>query len=415
MPKRSRPSITRSLRKPRRCGIRKKLWQRRLKIPRKMGERGARHFKAEVTEEDIAGIVADWTHVPVTKLTEDESQKLLHLEEILHERVIGQDEAVRAVSRAIRRARAGLKDPNRPVGSFIFLGPTGVGKTELSKALAEAMFGDEDAIIRLDMSEYMERHTVSKLIGSPPGYVGFDDGGQLTEKVRRKPYSVVLFDEIEKAHPDVFNILLQILEDGRLTDSHGRTVDFKNTVIIMTSNIGASRIGAKGKIGFGQAEEDSSGYEHMKENMMEELKRSFRPEFLNRIDDIIVFHKLDEEDTLKIADLMLKSIVERLSERNIHLSYTREAVEKLAKQGFDEEYGARPLRRLMQQTVEDKLSEEILEGNVKLGDRVKMEVADGEIVFRPEAAGAEQKKRRNGSCKIASAKKQGNLPCFSFF
>ncbi len=360
-------------------------------------ERGT--SKAEVTEEDIAGIVADWTHVPVTKLTEDESQKLLHLEEILHERVIGQDEAVRAVSRAIRRARAGLKDPNRPVGSFIFLGPTGVGKTELSKALAEAMFGDEDAIIRLDMSEYMERHTVSKLIGSPPGYVGFDDGGQLTEKVRRKPYSVVLFDEIEKAHPDVFNILLQILEDGRLTDSHGRTVDFKNTVIIMTSNIGASRIGAKGKIGFGQAEEDSSGYEHMKENMMEELKRSFRPEFLNRIDDIIVFHKLDEEDTLKIADLMLKSIAERLSERNIHLSYTREAVEKLAKQGFDEEYGARPLRRLMQQTVEDKLSEEILEGNVKLGDRVKMEVADGEIVFRPEAAGAEQKKEEMEAAK----------------
>ncbi len=345
-------------------------------------ERGV--SKAEVTEEDIAGIVADWTHVPVTKLTEDESQKLLHLEEILHERVIGQDEAVRAVSRAIRRARAGLKDPHRPVGSFIFLGPTGVGKTELSKALAAAMFGDENAIIRLDMSEYMERHTVSKLIGSPPGYVGFDDGGQLTEKVRRKPYSVVLFDEIEKAHPDVFNILLQILEDGRLTDSRGRTVDFKNTVIIMTSNIGASRIGAKSKIGFGQAEEDPSGYEHMKEHMMEELKRSFRPEFLNRIDDIIVFHNLDEEDTLKIAALMLKSIAQRLTERNIHLSYTDEVVAKLAKMGFDAEYGARPLRRLMQQTVEDKLSEEILEGNVRLGDDVRMELSGDEFVFNAE-------------------------------
>ena len=345
-------------------------------------ERGV--SKAEVTEEDIAGIVAAWTHVPVTKLTEDESQKLLHLEEILHERVIGQDEAVRAVSRAIRRARAGLKDPHRPVGSFIFLGPTGVGKTELSKALAAAMFGDENAIIRLDMSEYMERHTVSKLIGSPPGYVGFDDGGQLTEKVRRKPYSVVLFDEIEKAHPDVFNILLQILEDGRLTDSRGRTVDFKNTVIIMTSNIGASRIGAKSKIGFGQAEEDPSGYEHMKEHMMEELKRSFRPEFLNRIDDIIVFHNLDEEDTLKIAALMLKSIAQRLTERNIHLSYTDEVVAKLAKMGFDAEYGARPLRRLMQQTVEDKLSEEILEGNVRLGDDVRMELSGDEFVFKAE-------------------------------
>ncbi len=349
---------------------------------RREKERGV--SKAEGTEEDIAGIVADWTHVPVTKLTEDESQKLLHLEEILHERVIGQDEAVRAVSRAIRRARAGLKDPHRPVGSFIFLGPTGVGKTELSKALAAAMFGDENAIIRMDMSEYMERHTVSKLIGSPPGYVGFDDGGQLTEKVRRKPYSVVLFDEIEKAHPDVFNILLQILEDGRLTDSRGRTVDFKNTVIIMTSNIGASRIGAKSKIGFGQAEEDPSGYEHMKEHMMEELKRSFRPEFLNRIDDIIVFHNLDEEDTLKIAALMLKSIAQRLTERNIHLSYTDEVVAKLAKMGFDAEYGARPLRRLMQQTVEDKLSEEILEGSVRLGDEVRMELSDDEFVFKAE-------------------------------
>lgn len=346
-------------------------------------ERGA--IKAEVTEEDIAEIVSDWTHVPVKKLTEDESQKLLNLEQILHERVIGQDEAVRAVSRAIRRARAGLKDPNRPVGSFIFLGPTGVGKTELSKALAEAMFGDEEAIVRLDMSEYMERHTVSKLIGSPPGYVGFDDGGQLTEKVRRKPYSVVLFDEIEKAHPDVFNILLQILEDGRLTDSKGRTVDFKNCVLIMTSNIGATSIGKKAKIGFDADAGDSkslSEYEHMRETMMGELKRSFRPEFLNRIDDIIVFHKLGEEDTLKIARLMLNTIAHRLDERDVHLVYTEEAVQHLAKAGFDEEYGARPLRRLMQQTVEDRLSEEILEGNVSFGDEVEMYMDGEEVKFR---------------------------------
>ncbi len=343
-------------------------------------ERGV--AKAEVTEEDIAAIVADWTHVPVKKLTEDESQKLLNLEKILHERVIGQDEAVAAVSRAIRRARAGLKDPNRPVGSFIFLGPTGVGKTELSKALAEAMFGDEEAIIRLDMSEYMERHTVSKLIGSPPGYVGFDEGGQLTEKVRRKPYSVILFDEIEKAHPDVFNVLLQILEDGRLTDSKGRTVDFKNTVIIMTSNVGAHDIGLRNKIGFQNDAKDSKEYENMREDIMNELKRSFRPEFINRIDDIIVFHKLDEENTLQITKLMLSTIGKRLKERDIYLSYTDEAAKYLAKQGFDEEYGARPLRRLIQQTVEDQLSEEILEGNIRFGDQVEMYMDEGQPRFR---------------------------------
>ncbi len=343
-------------------------------------ERGA--AKAEVTEDDIAAIVSDWTHVPVKKLTEDESQKLLHLEDLLHARVIGQDEAVQAVSKAIRRARAGLKDPNRPIGSFIFLGPTGVGKTELSKALAEAMFGDEESIIRLDMSEYMERHTVSKLIGSPPGYVGFDEGGQLTEKVRRKPYSVVLFDEIEKAHPDVFNILLQILEDGRLTDSRGRTVDFKNTIIIMTSNVGAHDIANQKKIGFEADQKDRHSYEDMRENIMAELKRSFRPEFLNRIDDIIVFHKLNEEDTLAIAKLMLGTIAKRLDERDIHLSYTEDAAKLLAKQGFDEEYGARPLRRLMQQTVEDRLSEEILEGNISFGDQVEMYTADNEVKFR---------------------------------
>ena len=339
-------------------------------------------IKAEVTEEDIATIVSDWTHVPVKKLTEDEATKLLNLEAILHKRVVGQDEAVASVAKAIRRARAGLKDPNRPIGSFIFLGPTGVGKTELSKALAEAVFGDEQAMIRLDMSEYMEKHAVSKLIGSPPGYVGFDDGGQLTEKVRRQPYSVILFDEIEKAHPDVFNILLQMLDDGRLTDSKGRTVDFKNCIIIMTSNIGTGVDEKRNKIGLGESESAQGAHADMKERMLEALKKSFRPEFLNRIDDIIVFHKLDEQNTLTIAKLMLDAIVKRLAERDIHLSYTEDAVELLAKQGFDPEYGARPLRRILQQTVEDRLSEEILEGKVHFGDAITAYATDGKIAFR---------------------------------
>ena len=354
---------------------------------RKEWEEKRGEVKAEVTEKDIANIVADWTKVPVSQLTEDEAHKLLRLESELHKRVIGQDEAVSAVSKAIRRARAGLKDPNRPIGSFIFLGPTGVGKTELSKALAEAMFGDEDAMIRLDMSEYMEKHTVSKLIGSPPGYVGFDDGGQLTEKVRRKPYCVLLFDEIEKAHPDVFNILLQILDDGRLTDAKGRTVDFKNCIIIMTSNIGANDI-KKRAMGFSNAEgedKETSDYEIMKENMIAELKRNFRPEFINRIDDIIVFHKLSKDDVSKIADLMLATVAKRLAERDIYLDYTDEAAKLLSKRGFDEEYGARPLRRVIQQTVEDKLSEEILEGTIKLGDNVKMIVKDDQIAFEKES------------------------------
>ncbi|HBU11907.1 MAG TPA: ATP-dependent Clp protease ATP-binding subunit ClpC [Clostridiales bacterium] len=337
-----------------------------------------------VTEEDIAQIVSSWTHVPVSKLTEDESQKLLHLEEMLHERVIGQDEAVKAVSKAIRRARAGLKDPNRPIGSFVFLGPTGVGKTELTKALAAAMFGDESAMIRMDMSEYMEKHAVSKMIGSPPGYVGYEEGGQLTQAVRTRPYSVVLLDEIEKAHPDVFNILLQVLEDGRLTDGKGRTVDFKNTVIIMTSNVGASDIAAN-KIGFGSEKGKSeSQYDDMKDKMMEALKHTFRPEFLNRIDDIIVFHKLTEEDTQQIAELMLTSVTKRLRERDIDLSYTQDAAKLMTKDGMSDTYGARPLRRMIQQTVEDKLSEEILSGKIQIGDKVKMYVDNGDVAFKKE-------------------------------
>jgi len=335
----------------------------------------------EVTEEDIAGIVSLWTGVPVKKLTEDEAQKLLRLEEILHKRVVGQDEAVAAVSRAIRRARAGLKDPERPVGSFIFLGPTGVGKTELARALAEAMFGDSEAMIRLDMSEYMEKHTVSRLIGAPPGYIGYNEGGQLTEKVRRKPYCVLLFDEIEKAHAEVFNILLQILEDGRLTDAQGRKVDFKNCVIIMTSNLGAHGIERRKSIGFAAASDVREEYAAMKENISEELKKFFRPEFLNRIDDIIIFRKLTQTDAQKISGLMLDAIIRRLEERNIHLSYTKEAAELLAKQGYDAEYGARPLRRLIRQTVEDRLSEEILEGKVHIGSKIEMRAENGELTF----------------------------------
>ncbi len=341
-----------------------------------------------VTEEDIAQIVASWTHVPVSKLTEDESKKLLHLESMLHERVIGQSEAVTAVSKAIRRARAGLKDPARPIGSFIFLGPTGVGKTELTKALAASMFGDENAMIRLDMSEYMEKHAVSKLIGSPPGYVGYEEGGQLTQAVRTKPYSVILLDEIEKAHPDVFNILLQVLEDGRLTDSKGRVVDFKNTIIIMTSNVGAHDIETN-RIGFGSDSEKTDKeqlkqYDEMKEKMMEALKRTFRPEFINRIDDIIVFHKLTQEDTQQIAELMLQSVSKRLLDREIDLTYTKDAAKLMAKDGMSDQYGARPLRRMIQQTVEDKLSEEILSGNINIGDKVKMYVSNGDVAFKKE-------------------------------
>ncbi|BDR79539.1 ATP-dependent Clp protease ATP-binding subunit ClpC [Clostridium tetani] len=338
-----------------------------------------------VDETQIAAVVSKWTNIPVRKLTEKESERLLKLEETLHNRVIGQNEAVKSVSRAVRRARVGLKDPNRPIGSFIFLGPTGVGKTELSKALAEAMFGDESSMIRIDMSEYMEKHAVSRLIGSPPGYVGYDEGGQLTEKVRRHPYSVILFDEIEKAHPDVFNILLQILEDGRLTDGKGKTVNFKNTIIIMTSNVGASTIKKQKSLGFAISDDKiESEYEQMKENVMEELKRSFRPEFLNRIDDIIVFHKLREEDLEKIVALMLESVTHRLKKQDINISFDKKSQKFLAKKGFDPVYGARPLRRAITKAVEDKLSEEILKGSIEKGDKVLVSVNEEKLIFNKE-------------------------------
>ena len=341
----------------------------------------------QVGAEEVAQIVASWTHIPVTQLTQDESDRLLRLEETLHQRVVGQDEAVSAVSRAIRRARAGLKDVHRPIGSFLFLGPTGVGKTELCKALAEAMFGDESALVRIDMSEYMEKFSVSRMIGSPPGYVGHDEGGQLTEAVRRKPYSVVLFDEIEKAHPDVFNILLQVLEDGRLTDSTGRTVDFRNTICVMTSNVGAADVEKNSRaLGFsstGKGEMSARSYERMKESMLEELKRTFRPEFLNRVDELIVFHPLDEENILRIAGLMVGSVAQRLKERGIALSWDDNVLQYLAKEGFDPTYGARPLRRAIQRMVEDDLSEEILSGRIKLGDTVRMGLAEDHLTFTP--------------------------------
>ncbi len=326
----------------------------------------------EVTPEDIAQIVSGWTGVPVVQLTQEESQRLLKLEEVLHQRIIGQDEAVSAVSRAIRRGRVGLKDPNRPVGSFIFLGPTGVGKTELCKALAQAMFGDENAMIRFDMSEFMEKHTVSKLIGSPPGYVGYDEGGQLTEAVRRRPYSVILFDEIEKAHPDVFNMLLQILDDGRLTDSQGRHVNFRNTVIIMTSNVGARLITEKQKsLGFfGGEEKAESESEAMRNSVLSELKQVFRPEFLNRVDDIIVFHKLTSDDIHRIAGNLLKGLAARLKDIGIEASFSDEAVAAVSKAGYDDVYGARPLKRAIQSSIEDMISEKILEGSIKSGDSV---------------------------------------------
>ena len=331
-----------------------------------------------VTEEDIAQVVSAWTGVPVQRMTEGESERLLHLEDILHQRVIGQDEAISAVSRAIRRARAGLQDPRRPIGSFIFLGPTGVGKTELCRALGEAMFGDENALIRLDMSEYMEKHTVSRMVGAPPGYVGYDEGGQLTEAVRRKPYSVVLFDEIEKAHPDVFNMLLQILDDGRLTDSNGRVVNFSNCVIVMTSNAGAHAINDGRVMGFG-GDGSPADYVGMKNRVMEAVKQVFRPEFINRVDELVVFHALTQEEILQIADLMLRQMQKRLSGMGITLSYDAAVTRLLAEAGYDEKFGARPLRRAIQRQVEDALSEEIISGRLKLGDSVQATVEDGRL------------------------------------
>ncbi len=344
-----------------------------------------------VTEDEIADIVASWTGIPVKRLAEEESERLMKMENVLHERVVGQDEAVKAVAKAIRRGRVGLKDPKRPIGSFIFLGPTGVGKTELSKALAEALFGNEDAMIRIDMSEYMEKFAVSRMVGSPPGYVGYDEGGQLTEKVRRKPYSVLLFDEIEKAHPDVFNILLQILEDGRLTDSQGRVVDFRNTVIIMTSNVGGRMITEPKRLGFIVGENAAKDYEGMKSDVMGELKKTFRPEFLNRVDDIIVFHPLNEENIRSIVGIMLEVLMKRLGQNSITLEISDEAKGFLARKGFDPTFGARPLRRSIQSMIEDKLAEEMLEGKVKAGDIVSVELSEDKLDFKVKEKEIKQK------------------------
>ncbi len=335
-----------------------------------------------VREDDIAQIVSSWTGVPVQRLAEGESQRLLRMEEILHQRVVGQDEAIQAVSKAIRRARAGLKDPKRPIGSFIFSGPTGVGKTELAKALAEVLFGNEDAIIRLDMSEYMEKHTVARLIGAPPGYIGHDEGGQLTEAVRRKPYAVILLDEIEKAHSDVFNTLLQVMEDGRLTDAKGRTVNFRNTVIIMTSNVGASALKNEPTVGFVSSTSETDVYERMKSRLFEEIKKAFRPEFLNRIDETIVFHPLNKEQLTEIVSLLVKSMIKRLAEQEVTVEVTAEAKEVIIKEGYNPVYGARPLRRAIQHLLEDRLSEELLKNTFKKGETVIVDAADGKIVVK---------------------------------
>ena len=364
--------------------------QQQINTARKDWKGGTQTNAPSIGSDEIADIVSGWTGVPVTKLTEQESEKLLHLEENLHKRIIGQDEAVSAVARAIRRARAGLNEPNKPIGSFIFVGPTGVGKTDLAKALAECIFGDEKLMVRLDMSEYMEKHTVSKLIGAPPGYVGYDDnnGGQLTEKIRRKPYSVVLFDEIEKAHPDVFNILLQILDDGRLTDSKGRVINFKNTIIIMTSNVGASQIKKMSNFGFRSDEDD--GYVDMRENIMEALREQFKPEFLNRLDDIIIFRKLTREEQGKICEKIIAGLEEKLKVKNVSLKITPAAMDKLLSEGYSEDYGARPMKRVVQKRIEDRLSDEILAGHVLPGEKVTVNVnKDGEFVFKSEKVNAD--------------------------
>ena len=336
-----------------------------------------------VTADNVAEIVSRWTGIPVQSMQEEESQRLLHLEEVLHKRVIGQEEAVKALAKAVRRGRVGLKDPNRPIGSFLFLGPTGVGKTELSKALAEALFGDENAMVRIDMSEYMEKHSVSRMVGSPPGYVGYEEGGQLSEKVRRNPYSVVLFDEIEKASPEVFNILLQVLDDGHITDGQGRKVDFKNTVIIMTSNAGARSIAAPKRLGFTSVETPEQSYEIMKKGVMDEIKTIFKPEFLNRIDDIIVFHPLEQEEITRIVRLLTDVMAKRVKENmNITVSFTKKAIEKIAEEGYDKAYGARPLRRAIQSKIEDAFAEEYLLGNIKAGDKVSVGLKTNGFSFR---------------------------------
>ena len=368
------------------AGLRDKINVEKEKLQKEKEKWESKNTKSitTLTEEDIAEVVASWTGVPVKKLTQTENEKLRNLEQTLHQRVIGQNEAVDAVAKAIRRGRVGLKDPNRPIGSFLFLGPTGVGKTELSKALAESLFGNEDAMIIIDMSEYMEGHSVSKLIGSPPGYVGFDEGGQLTEKIRRKPYSVILFDEIEKAHPDVMNMLLQILDDGRLTDAQGRTVNFKNTVIIMTSNIGARLITDKTTLGFSAGdknEESQKEYETIKKDVMGELKKQFRPEFINRIDEIIVFHKLNDEDIKQIIDIMLNQVTKRMAEKGYELEIDNSVKELIAKKGVDTNYGARPLKRAIQNILEDKIAEEILDGNIKPNKKAVIKAEDDKIVI----------------------------------
>ncbi len=371
-----------------------KNYQEQVDIERENWRKSLSQNRGTVTADDIAKVVAGWTGIPVTRLTEDESMRLLKLEEKLHQRVVGQDDAVTAVAKAIRRSRVGLKDPKRPIGSFLFLGPTGVGKTELCKTLAEAMFGDENAMVRIDMSEYMEKHTVSRLIGSPPGYVGHEEGGQLTEKVRRKPYSVVLFDEIEKAHEDVWNILLQILEDGVVTDSQGRRVDFKNTVIVMTSNVGARNITADAaKLGFDgkekdETESDEARFARIREAVMTDLKHTFRPEFLNRNDEIIVFRQLTQENIVEIARRMLAVTGKRMAQQGITLAMDDDAVEALAKDGFDPQYGARPLRRAIQNQVEDAVAEQMLEGQLKSGDTARICLRDGKGLIANDAAEA---------------------------
>ena len=350
-------------------------------IQRDKDEEDSNNYRVKVTAEDIAEVVSEWTGVPVTQINRSEGDRLIRLEKILHNRVIGQDEAVKAVSKAIRRARSGLKDPTRPIGSFMFLGPTGVGKTELAKALAEAMFGSEDSMIRIDMSEYMEKYTTSRLIGSPPGYVGYDEGGQLTEKVRNNPYSVVLLDEVEKAHNDVFNILLQVLDDGFLTDSKGRKVDFRNTIIIMTSNLGATALRDEKSVGFG-AKDVSNDYEAMAAKVRETLKKTFRPEFLNRLNETVVFHSLNKEEIHQIVKLMAKNIIDRIKEQNINLKITPAAIDIVAEAGFDAEYGARPIRRVLQDKIEDLLSEELLAGNIETGATVTIGAKKGEITIK---------------------------------